>query len=151
MPAMPVVASAHTHSVCVVNSAAHCAVLVSAERCGAGPLRDASGVQLCELGRHRLSFKRKGKYKYGAGLVCQECYNNQIRPQASSHKQQQQQQQQPTTPAKRALLRDTTLLQTPERISHLQNTVRTNGIGQQGRSRSADENALMLLALNESA
>jgi len=131
--------------------AAHCLVLVSVERRGAGPLRDASGVQLCELGHHRLSFKRKGKYKYGAGLICQECYDNQIRPQAGSKQQQQQQQPTTTTPAKRTLLRDTPLLQTPERISHLENTVRTSGIGQQGRSRSADENALMLLALNESA
>ncbi len=99
----------------------------------------------------RASNRIKGrKYKYGGGLACQGYYNTVIR--ANTQEQHAAEQSRvAATPAKRTLLRDTPLLLTPERINHLQSTVRTVGIGQQGRSRSAEQNALMLLALHEAA
>ena len=57
--------------------------------------------------------------------------------------------QQPATPVQRVPLRDTPLLQTPEWLSHLKDTAHTHGVGKQGRTRSADQTALMLLSLHE--
>jgi len=62
--------------------------------------------------------------------------------------------QQPATPAQpapRKPVRDTQLLQTPELVSHLKNTIRAHKVGQQGRTRTADQNAMMLLSLHEAA
>ena len=158
MSEFPLVPTARAHTVCIFICAACSTLTELLVEPGAvavnelSPQRDSSGSQLCELCSHRLNRCKGKRHKYRNGLVCQGCYDKEIRPQANKQQQQQHaRQQQLMTPAKRALLRDTPLLQTPERISHLQNTVRTSGIGQQGRSRSADENALMLLALNESA
>ena len=85
------------------------------------------------------------KYKSGAGLICQSCYNH------AKRARQKQQLQQAVTAVRRVPLRDTPLLLTPERLSHLKDTVHTHGIGKQGCSRSAEQNAMMLLALHESA
>ena len=100
-------------------------------------------MQLCEIGLHRLTFKRPGKYKHGHGLICQGCYDREKRARVK--------QLQPATPAKREPVRNTPLLQTPERLNHLRDTIHAHSIGQQGRSRSADQNAMMLLSLHEAA
>jgi len=48
-------------------------------------------------------------------------------------------------------VRDTQLLQTPALINHLKDTIRAHSVGQQGRTRTADQNAMMLLSLHEAA
>lgn len=57
----------------------------------------------------------------------------------------------PHTPQKRRVARDTPLMQSAERLSHLQNTVRAHSIGQSGKTRSEEQNALLLLSLHHAA
>jgi hypothetical protein len=101
------------------------------------PRRNEWGAQLCERCPRRLNQCKGTKHRSGAGLVCQGYYDKYVRPQ------QKQQLQQLAAPVQRMPVRDTLLLQMPERLNHLEDTARTHGIGKQGRSRNAEQNTMM--------
>jgi hypothetical protein len=143
LTAFPSVLNQHAHRAAVCDCASACAAVASVVHAGAGPQRDCSGSQLCEQCGSRLNRCKGEKHRSGAGHVCQRCYDN------AKQEKQKQQLRQPATPVRRVPLRDTPLLQSPERLIHLKDTVHTAGIGQQGRSRSADQNAMMLMTLHE--
>jgi hypothetical protein len=130
--------TAYVHTVCVFECMLCCGVGVEVGQSGAGVERLRH--RWCAHCTRRLDRCKGKEYQLpnDAGVICQHCYDVRNGRVAM-----------PATPVKRVPVRDTPLLQTPERLTHLKVTAHAQGLGKQGRSRSAQENALMLLHLHE--
>ena len=116
-----------------------CAAPPELAQVGAAARRDAGGELACELCGKRLSRCKGRKYERAPGHICATCYDK-------GRKEKQQRTPEPS-PIRRTPSAPLPPL-TPLHHSHLRDITNQSGIGQQGRTRSAPENARALLLLD---